>query len=118
VNRKVNIGIIGAGRIGKVHAETLAFRVPEASVSAITDINLDAASAVAQRCGIPEVAAGAGEIFSDPSIEAVLICSSTNTHADFVIEAAKAGKHVFCEKPVDHSLAGITAPCRRWRRRG
>jgi myo-inositol 2-dehydrogenase / D-chiro-inositol 1-dehydrogenase len=107
VNRKVNIGIIGAGRIGKVHAETLAFRVPEASVSAITDINLDAASAVARRCGIPKVAAGAGEIFLDPSIEAVLICSSTNTHADFVMEAAKAGKHVFCEKPVDHSLARI-----------
>jgi myo-inositol 2-dehydrogenase / D-chiro-inositol 1-dehydrogenase len=107
VKRNVNFGIIGAGRIGKVHAETLAFRIPEASLNAIADLDMGAAAAVARRCGIPKVAANADEIFKDPAIEAVLICSSTNTHADFVIEAANAGKHIFCEKPVDHSLEKI-----------
>ncbi len=108
-NNQLNIGIIGAGRIGKVHAETIAFRVPEARAAAITDLNLDAAAQVAARCGIPVVAASAQQIFDDPEIDAVLICSSTNTHADLTILAAQAGKHIFCEKPIDHSLAKIDA---------
>ena len=107
MNRKVNVGIIGAGRIGKVHAETLAFQVPEASVVSITDIRTEAAQAVAARCGIPNVAANAGEIFADASIDAVLVCSSTDTHAGLVIAAAKAGKHIFCEKPIDQTLERI-----------
>lgn len=106
---QLNIGIIGAGRIGKVHAETIAFRVPEANAAAITDLNLDAAAQVAARCGIPVVAASAQQIFDDPDIDAVLICSSTNTHADLTILAAQARKHIFCEKPIDHSLAKIDA---------
>jgi myo-inositol 2-dehydrogenase/D-chiro-inositol 1-dehydrogenase len=99
--------MIGAGRIGKVHAETIAFRIPEAALAAIADIDAEAAHAVARRCAIPWVAAGADEIFRDSRIDAVLICSSTNTHADLVIEAARAGKHIFCEKPIDHSLEKI-----------
>ena len=107
MNKKLNVGIIGAGRIGRVHAETIAFRLPEAVPAAITDINMEAAQAVASRCGIPHVAASSAEILTDPKIDAVLICSSTDTHADLVVEAARAGKHVFCEKPIDHSLAKI-----------
>ena len=107
MSRKLNIGIIGAGRIGRVHAETIAFRLPDAAAVAITDINREAAEAVASRSGIPKVAGGAEEIFADRSIDAVLICSSTHTHADLVVQAAEAGKHIFCEKPVDHTLAKI-----------
>jgi myo-inositol 2-dehydrogenase/D-chiro-inositol 1-dehydrogenase len=107
MSHKVNAGIIGAGRIGKVHAETLAFQIADASVVSITDIRLEAAQAVAARCGIPKVAATAEEIFADSSINAVLVCSSTDTHADMVIAAAKAGKHIFCEKPVDQGLEKI-----------
>jgi myo-inositol 2-dehydrogenase/D-chiro-inositol 1-dehydrogenase len=105
--KRVNVGVIGAGRIGKVHSETLAFRIPEASIAAITDVNADAAHDVAERCGIALVAANAAEIMATRSIDAVLICSSTDTHADLVIEAAKAGKHIFCEKPVDLKLEKI-----------
>ncbi len=105
--KKLNVGIIGAGRIGKVHAETIAFRLPEATAVAITDLNREAAEQVAARCGIPKVAESSEEIFADPRIEAVLICSSTGTHADLVVQAAEAGKHIFCEKPIDHSLAKI-----------
>ena len=105
--KKLNVGIIGAGRIGKVHAETIAFRLPEAVPVAIADLNREAAEQVAARCGIRTVAESSEEILADPRIEAVLICSSTGTHADLVVQAAEAGKHIFCEKPIDHSLAKI-----------
>ena len=105
--KKLHVGIIGAGRIGKVHAETIAFRLPEAVPLAIADINRKAAEDVAARCGIPHVAQCSEEIFADPGIEAVLICSSTGTHADLIVQAARAGKHIFCEKPIDLSLAKI-----------
>ncbi|MGH7174283.1 MAG: inositol 2-dehydrogenase [Gemmataceae bacterium] len=107
MRKKLSIGLIGAGRIGKVHAETIAFRIPEATLAAVSDIQADAAHAVARRCSIPRVAASAEEIFQDSSIDAVLICSSTNTHADLVIEAARARKHIFCEKPIALSLERI-----------
>lgn len=103
----LNIGIIGAGRIGKVHAETLAFRLPNATPLAITDINRNAAEAVAHHCGIARVADRAEDILGTPDIDAVLICSSTSTHADLVVAAAEAGKHIFCEKPIDLTLAKI-----------
>ncbi|MCL4850438.1 MAG: inositol 2-dehydrogenase [Bryobacteraceae bacterium] len=107
MKKRLNFGLIGAGRIGKVHAETIAFRIPEAALMAVSDIDAEAADAVARCCGIPRVAAGTAEIFADPAIDAVMICSSTNTHADLIIEAAQAGKHIFCEKPIDHSLEKI-----------
>ena len=105
--QKLHIGIIGAGRIGRVHAETLAFRLPEAQTVAITDVNRDAAQAVAHRCNISRIAESAAQIIADPQIEAVLICSPTPTHADLIVEAAKAGKHIFCEKPIAHCLGQI-----------
>ncbi len=106
-DQKLHIGIIGAGRIGRVHAETLAFRLPESRILAIADINREAAQAVADRCGIPTVTESSAEIIADARIEAVLICSSTDTHADLIGQAAKAGKHIFCEKPIAQSLQQI-----------
>src|ERR1035438_1550003 len=100
-SKKLNFGIIGAGRIGRVHAETLAFRLPEAQIVAITDVNREAAQMLAARCGIPKIAESSAAILADPGIDAILICSSTDTHADLIVEAAKAGKHIFCEKPID-----------------
>jgi myo-inositol 2-dehydrogenase/D-chiro-inositol 1-dehydrogenase len=105
--KKLHIGIIGAGRIGRVHAQTLAFRLPQTKIMAIADVNHDAAQSLAAHCGIPKVAASASDIITDPAIDAVLICSSTDTHADLIVEAAKAGKHIFCEKPIAHSLGQI-----------
>ncbi len=105
--QKLNIAIIGAGRIGRVHAETLAFRLPEANIAAITDINREAAEALAAHCNIPRVAASSADILADKQIEAVLICSPTGTHADLIVQAAQAGKHIFCEKPIAFSLEVI-----------
>ncbi len=104
---RLGIGIIGSGRIGKVHAETLAFQVPEAEVLSITDPNRAAALLVAARCGIPCVADSSDAILADPRVRAVLICSSTDTHAELIVRAARAGKHIFCEKPVAHRLSTI-----------
>lgn len=105
--KTINVGIIGAGRIGKVHAETIAYRIPQAGIAAITDVNLQAAESLAGPLGIPKIAGSAAEIFGDPRIDAVLICSSTDTHAEMVVQAAAAGKHIFCEKPLDHTLQRI-----------
>jgi len=105
--KKLHFGIIGAGRIGKVHAETLAFRLPEAEIVCIADVNREAAQTLATRCGIPKVVATAEEVIGDPKVEAVLICTPTGTHADLIVQAAKAGKQIFCEKPIAFSLDKI-----------
>ena len=104
---RLNIGIIGAGMIGKVHAENLAYRIPQASPLVIADINQSAARETAGRCNIPKATTDYQEILADPEIEAIVICSSTDTHARIICEAAQAGKHIFCEKPIDFSLAKI-----------
>ena len=106
---RLRVGIVGAGRIGKVHAETVAFGLPEAEIVAITDVNRDAAVQLAARCAIPAVAASSGEILSDPRVDAVLVCSSTDTHAALIGQAARAGKQIFCEKPIAYDLAKIDA---------
>jgi myo-inositol 2-dehydrogenase/D-chiro-inositol 1-dehydrogenase len=106
-DKKLQFGIIGAGRIGRVHAETLAFRLPQAKIVTIADVNREAAESLAMDCGIPKVAATAEDVINDPAIDAVLICSSTDTHADLIVAAAEAGKHIFCEKPIAHSLEEI-----------
>jgi myo-inositol 2-dehydrogenase / D-chiro-inositol 1-dehydrogenase len=105
--QRLNVGIIGAGRIGRVHAESLALRIPEAHITAIADLSLDHAEEVAERWAIPRAVNSYQEIISDPEIEAVLICSSTDTHVGLIIEAANSGKHIFCEKPIALSLSAI-----------
>lgn len=106
---EIRIGVIGAGRIGKIHAENLATRIPGAKVICIADVDLSAAQQLAERLHVPEATDDYHKVLDDPSIQAVAICSSTDTHARLVVEAAKAGKHIFCEKPIDLELAKIDA---------
>ncbi len=103
----IPLGIIGAGRIAQIHAETLAHRIPSANPLAIADIDLNAARQLADRCGIESAHEDYRAILEDDRIQAVVICSSTDTHAPFIVEAAEAGKHVFCEKPISIDLAKI-----------
>ncbi len=105
----LRIGLVGAGRIGKVHAETIAQRISGAELVAVADPDLVAAREIGELYGIELVTADPQDVFAHPDVEAVAICSSTDTHAQFIIDAARAGKHIFCEKPVDHSLARIDA---------
>ena len=104
----LKIGIIGAGRIGKVHSESITYHVKDAVVAAIADPFMsDETKTWAEGLGIPSISKDYHDIINDPAIDAVLICSSTDTHADISIEAIKAGKHVFCEKPISQDLAKI-----------
>lgn len=106
--KDVRIGLIGAGRIGKLHGENLAFAVPQADLVAVADpLMNDEIRSWAMDLGISDCYDNADEIINDPDIEAVFICSSTNTHADLIMQAAAAGKHIFCEKPIDTDLAKI-----------
>jgi myo-inositol 2-dehydrogenase/D-chiro-inositol 1-dehydrogenase len=107
---KLRIGIIGAGRIGKLHAENIAYFVPQAKLEGIADVMMTPEmEAWAKGLGARIVAKDPKALFADKDIDAIIICSSTDTHADMAIAAAKAGKHIFCEKPVDLSVAKVKA---------
>ena len=100
----VNFALFGAGRIGRMHAENLAQR-SDARLLYVVDTKPEAARALAEPLGARQAAAE--EAFSDPQVHAVLIASSTGSHADLSIAAARAGKAIFCEKPVDLTLPKV-----------
>lgn len=107
-NKKLKIGVLGAGRIGKLHITNLVQAVPDAQVVAIADPFLnDETIAWAAELGVTNCSKDPEVIFADPAIEAVFICSSTNTHAEFIMKAAATGKHIFCEKPIHTDLDEI-----------
>ncbi|WP_427182272.1 inositol 2-dehydrogenase [Paenibacillus sp. TC-CSREp1] len=106
---KVRIGIIGAGRIGKIHADNL-LRHPQAEIVAISDLFAGPElEAWASERGISVVTKDSSELIAMPNIDAVLICSSTDTHVPLIEQAAQAGKHIFCEKPVSMDLSRTEA---------
>ena len=103
----LNIGLIGVGRIGKVHAEHLAYRIPRARLVAVSDVNLEAAAALGAKLGVGRVEADHRALLADPALDAVVICSPTDLHAPMIEASAAAGKHIFCEKPVARTLGEI-----------
>ena len=106
----LNIGTIGAGRIGKVHLESISYHVKNATVTAMADPFMnEETEKLIRSYGVSKVTKDYKDILNDKDIDAVLVCSSTDTHAAISIEAINAGKHVFCEKPVDHSIEKIQA---------
>lgn len=105
--KKTTVGIIGAGRIGKLHAENLRYFVPGVRLKTVVDLYVDKAREWATELGVEKLSTDPKAILEDPEIEAVLVCSSTDTHADMVIAAAGAKKHIFCEKPVDLSVSKV-----------
>jgi myo-inositol 2-dehydrogenase/D-chiro-inositol 1-dehydrogenase len=104
----VGVGLIGAGRIGRVHAANLAQRILSARLVAVADVNRSAAEEVAGQWG-GYATEEYKRLLDDPDIDALLVCSATDTHAQIIIEAAGAGKHIFSEKPVDLTLEKIDA---------
>jgi myo-inositol 2-dehydrogenase / D-chiro-inositol 1-dehydrogenase len=98
----VRIVVIGVGRIGSMHAELLARRVPDAELAGVSDAHPDTARGVGAQLGVPAL--------DDPfagDADAVALCTSTDTHADLIVAAARAGKAIFCEKPVSLDLAEV-----------
>jgi myo-inositol 2-dehydrogenase/D-chiro-inositol 1-dehydrogenase len=102
----VRIGVIGVGRIGRMHAELLARRVPGAALGAVYDAHEPSARDVAGELRVP-VAPTVAELLELDDLDAVAICSSADSHADLLIAAAEAGKAVFCEKPLSLDLAEL-----------
>jgi myo-inositol 2-dehydrogenase/D-chiro-inositol 1-dehydrogenase len=102
----LRIGVLGVGRIGKMHAELVARQVPGASLAMVQDINADAAGAVATELDVP-FTTSIDELLGSGDVDAVAICSSTDTHVPLMIAAAGAGKAIFCEKPVSLDLAKV-----------
>ncbi|MCL6560712.1 MAG: inositol 2-dehydrogenase, partial [Firmicutes bacterium] len=109
MEKKIKLGIIGAGRIGKLHAENVAYNIGYVEIKAIADVFADKVKDWAHGLGIKNVYADYKEILNDPEIDAVMVCSSTDTHSQITIEAANAGKHIFCEKPIDLNLDKVNA---------
>lgn len=104
----IKVGIIGAGRIGHVHGESISKFVKNATVKTIADPFMnEKTEAWAKSLGVEKTTKDYHEILDDPEITAVLICASTDQHSPLSIEALKAGKHVFCEKPIDHDVNKI-----------
>lgn len=104
----MKVAVIGAGRIGRVHIENISTGVREMEIKTVADPFLNAdGEAFVKGFGIPNVTKDVDSVFADPEIEAVIICSSTDTHADLIVQAAAAGKHIFCEKPVDHDVSRV-----------
>ncbi|MXX65150.1 MAG: inositol 2-dehydrogenase [Acidimicrobiia bacterium] len=101
----INIGILGMGRIGRLHAELLLYQMDRLRPKAVYDVSPQAAE-IGRRMGI-QVADSVDAVFDDPEIEAVAICTSTDTHPDLMIRAAQAGKAIFCEKPIAHDLGEV-----------
>jgi myo-inositol 2-dehydrogenase/D-chiro-inositol 1-dehydrogenase len=102
----MRFGVIGAGRIGKIHGANIAAR-SDSAVACVADADAGAAQALAAATGAK--VGTVEEILADRSIDAVAICSPTDTHADLIERAARAGKAIFCEKPVDLSAERVRA---------
>jgi myo-inositol 2-dehydrogenase / D-chiro-inositol 1-dehydrogenase len=101
----VRVGVIGTGRIGRMHAELLATRVPGARLVAVSDAVMPLADEVGRKVGAPAVETGA--LIGDPATDAVAICAPTDTHVALIIAAAEVGKAIFCEKPISLDLAEV-----------
>ena len=103
--KTIKIGIIGAGRIGRVHAENIAKFVPEMEIKTIADPYMSEETVeFLRRLRIPNIVKDADVILNDPEIKAVVVCSPTDLHAEYAIKVAEAGKDVFVEKPVDYRI--------------
>ncbi|MEQ6119994.1 inositol 2-dehydrogenase [Reichenbachiella sp. MALMAid0571] len=103
---KVKIGILGLGRIGKIHLGNLAGKIEGAEVVAVVNPSEEGQD-FARKFNVPFVSSDANVIFDNEDLDAVLICSPNDTHADYVTRAAQSKKAVFCEKPLDLSLSKV-----------
>jgi len=106
-NQKIRFGVIGVGRIGKIHTENLVNRITETEVVAVSDVISTEVAKVAKQFSIPNTFSDYNQILQHPDIDAIAICSPTPTHYVIILKAAAAGKDIFCEKPIDLSIEKI-----------
>ena len=104
----INFALLGAGRIGSIHGRNVLHH-SAAKLKSLYDPIAENADRLSAELNCDQ--SNPEQIFSDPEIDAVLICSATNTHADLIEQAVASGKHVFCEKPIDLSLSRVRDCC-------
>ncbi len=102
----IRIAVLGTGRIGAMHAELLSEQVAGAKLAAVHDIEATHAQPVAERLGV-QAARSAEELYESAEVDAIAICTSTDTHVDAIVAAAAAGKAIFCEKPISLELEEV-----------
>ena len=103
----INVGVIGVGRIGSMHTRNLKYQVSGVNVLGVADVFEKTAQKLAKELSIPIAEKDYRHLLENKDIDAVIICSSTDTHAQIISEAAQAGKHIFCEKPIALNLKKI-----------
>jgi inositol 2-dehydrogenase len=106
---RLNVGLIGVGRLGRVYARDLATRIPSTRLTAVADVAEDLAAEVAREYDVPRWYGKPADIFDDASVNAVVIVSPTRTHCELTQAAAARGKPIFCEKPAALSLEEVLA---------
>ena len=114
---RVRVGVIGAGAMGTYHCQSLVQRIPAAELAAVADVTSAAAGRAAAFAPGAQATTEPESLLADPSIKAVVIASPNDTHARFIEEAARAGKHVFCEKPIALDLDSADAALAEVQRR-
>ena len=103
----IDFCLVGAGFIGPVHAANVAAH-PDARLSWVIDLNLSSARTLAEKYGA-RAGGDLGDALADPDVRAVIICTPPRTHAPIIEAVARAGKAIFCEKPVDLELSRVDA---------
>ena len=105
-SNELKMGVLGTGRIGSMHADLLQHQVAGARVTAVFDVFAEAATNIGAAVGA-EVMDSAEALISSPEVDAVAICTSTDTHVDMMVAAAEAGKAIFCEKPISLDIEQV-----------
>ena len=101
---KLNVGLIGLGRLGRVYARDLATRIPCTRLAAVADTEGGAVKAVAEEFDVPRRSTDPADVFGDPSVDAVVIVTPTSTHRAMTDAAVASGKAIFCEKPLSIAM--------------
>lgn len=107
MDKKIVAGIIGGGRIARIHAENIARNIEDVEIRYVSDVVPEIPAKWAAGAGVKNVVSDSNIILNDPEVQAVLVCTPTNLHCETAIRVARAGKDVFCEKPIDLSLEKI-----------
>ena len=110
-NEKTGICVVGLGRAGMIHARNFATRVPLARLECVADPT-DEARAAAAELGAPKVYADYAEALADPRVDAVVVATPSQLHCDIVVAAARAGKHILCEKPMAMNVRRVRCDAR------
>ena len=106
MNGKLNIGVVGLGRLGSLYANYFANRLPDANLVAVSDVRQEVAQQIAREYGAKSWYQDYKDLIADEDVEAVVIVTPTKFHTEVAVQAARAGKKIFCEKPLSLSIEG------------